>query len=156
MSGAAEGFVSGSAEPTANASGEQSADQIVVEPGGPLAGTIVAGGAKNSALKLMVACLLAEGRSVLSNVPFISDVDTMARVLRAMGAQVERLEGEGGELAVISPPSSELVPAAPPELFERMRASVVVLGLLMARCGSVRLPLPGGDDFGERPIDFPS
>ena len=154
MSGAAEGFVSGSAEPTANASGEQSADQIVVEPGGPLAGTIVAGGAKNSALKLMVACLLAEGRSVLSNVPFISDVDTMARVLRAMGAQVERLEGEGGELAVISPPSSELVPAAPPELFERMRASVVVLGLLMARCGSVRLPLPGGDDFGERPIDF--
>ena len=94
-------------------SGDQTADQIVVEPGGPLAGTIVAGGAKNSALKLMVACLLAEGRSVLSNVPYISDVDTMAKVLRAMGAQVERLDGEGtdgGELAVISPPWSELRP----------------------------------------------
>ncbi|HEX3333180.1 MAG TPA: UDP-N-acetylglucosamine 1-carboxyvinyltransferase [Acidimicrobiales bacterium] len=133
---------------------DRAADQIVVEPGGPLAGTVNAGGAKNSALKLMVACLLAEGRSVLTNVPFISDVDTMAEVLRAMGAQVEWLDGECGELAVTSPPASGLVPAAPPELFERMRASVVVLGLLMARTGSVRLPLPGGDDFGERPIDF--
>ena len=61
-------------------------DEIVVEPDGPLRGTVTAGGAKNSALKLMAACLLAEGRSVLSNVPRISDVDTMAKVLRAMGA----------------------------------------------------------------------
>src|SRR6185312_12365340 len=66
-------------------------DTIVVEAGGPLSGTVTAGGAKNSALKLMVACLLAEGRSVLSNVPCISDVDTMAEVLRALGAEVERL-----------------------------------------------------------------
>ena len=57
-------------------------DQIVVEPSGPLRGTVRAGGAKNSALKLMAACLLAEGRTVLSNVPRISDVDTMAEVLR--------------------------------------------------------------------------
>jgi len=127
-------------------------DQIVVEPGGPLRGTVRAGGAKNSALKLMVACLLAEGRTVLSNVPRISDVDTMARVLRAMGAEVERLEGD--DLAVTTPPAEGLVPAGPYELFERMRASVVVLGLLLARCGSVHVPLPGGDDFGDRPIDF--
>ncbi len=60
-------------------------DQIVVEPNGPLRGTVSAGGAKNSALKLMAACLLAEGCTVLSNVPHISDVDTMAEVLRAMG-----------------------------------------------------------------------
>ena len=60
-------------------------DQIVVEPSGPLRGTVRAGGAKNSALKLMAACLLAEGCTVLSNVPRISDVDTMAEVLRAMG-----------------------------------------------------------------------
>ena len=127
-------------------------DTIVVEAAGPLAGTVRAGGAKNSALKLMVACLLAEGRSVLSNVPRISDVDTMAEVLRGLGATVERLEN--GDLAVTSPPADALVPAAPRELFEKMRASVVVLGLLMARSGSVRLPLPGGDDFGDRPIDF--
>ena len=127
-------------------------DQIVVEAGGPLSGTVTAGGAKNSALKLMVACLLAEGRSVLSNVPCISDVDTMADVLRGLGATVERLPN--GDMAVTSPATSALVPEAPPELFEKMRASVVVLGLLMARSGSVRMPLPGGDDFGDRPIDF--
>ncbi len=127
-------------------------DRIVVEPSGPLSGTVRAGGAKNSALKLMVACLLAEGRSVLSNVPDIADVATMAEVLRALGARVDLLGG--GEVAVTTPPADELVPEAPYELVERMRASVVVLGLLMARCGSVCMPLPGGDDFGERPIDF--
>ena len=58
----------------------------MVEPSGPLRGTIRAGGAKNSALKLMVACLLGEGCSVLSNVPRIDDVDTMAEVLRALGS----------------------------------------------------------------------
>ncbi|MGO8826890.1 MAG: UDP-N-acetylglucosamine 1-carboxyvinyltransferase [Acidimicrobiales bacterium] len=127
-------------------------DQIVVEPNGPLEGTVSAGGAKNSALKLMVACLLAEGCTVLSNVPRIADVDTMAEVLRAVGARTERLDN--GDLAVTTPPAGELVPAGSYELFERMRASVVVLGLLLARCGSVRMPLPGGDDFGDRPIDF--
>jgi len=127
-------------------------DRIVVEPNGPLAGTVRSGGAKNSALKLMVACLLAEGRTVLSNVPRIADVETMAEVLRAVGAYVERLEN--GDLVVTTPPTHELVPVAPYELVERMRASVVVLGLLLARCGAVRMPLPGGDDFGDRPIDF--
>jgi UDP-N-acetylglucosamine 1-carboxyvinyltransferase len=127
-------------------------DEIVVEGSGPLFGTVTAGGAKNSALKLMVACLLAEGCTVLSNVPRIDDVETMAQVLRAMGAKVE-WRGEG-VLAVTTPPVDQLEPWAPPELFERMRASVVVLGLLLARCGSVRVPLPGGDDFGDRPIDF--
>jgi len=127
-------------------------DQLVVRPSGPLSGTVTAGGAKNSALKLMVACLLAEGRSVLSNVPRISDVDTMAEVLRALGAEVERLGN--GDVAVTTPPADRLVPLAPEELFERMRASVVVLGLLLARCGTVSMPLPGGDDFGDRPIDF--
>jgi UDP-N-acetylglucosamine 1-carboxyvinyltransferase len=127
-------------------------DQIVVEPNGPLQGTVSAGGAKNSALKLMTACLLAEGCTVLSNVPHISDVETMAEVLRAMGAQVERLDN--GDVSVTTPPVGDLVPSGPYELFERMRASVVVLGLLLSRCGSVRVPLPGGDDFGDRPIDF--
>ena len=60
----------------------------MVEPNGPLGGTVSAGGAKNSALKLMVACLLAEGCTVLSNVPRIDDVETMANVLRTLGARV--------------------------------------------------------------------
>ena len=125
---------------------------MVVEPSGPLRGTVRAGGAKNSALKLMAGCLLAEGCTVLSNVPRISDVDVMADVLRGIGAQVERLDN--GDVSVTTPPDGELVPSGPYELFEKMRASVVVLGLLLARCGSVRVPLPGGDDFGDRPIDF--
>jgi UDP-N-acetylglucosamine 1-carboxyvinyltransferase len=126
--------------------------EIVVRPNGPLSGTVRAGGAKNSALKLMVASLLAEGRTVLSNVPDIDDVDSMAEVLRAVGAQVERLAN--GDVAVTTPPAQDLHPVAPYELVERMRASVVVLGLLLARCGEVHMPLPGGDDFGDRPIDF--
>jgi UDP-N-acetylglucosamine 1-carboxyvinyltransferase len=131
---------------------ESKVEQIVVRPNGPLAGTVRVGGAKNSALKLMVACLLTEGRTVLSNVPFIDDVSSMAEVLRAVGAQVERLGN--GDVAVTTPAPPDLHPVAPYELVERMRASVVVLGLLLARCGEVRMPLPGGDDFGDRPIDF--
>ncbi len=126
--------------------------EIVVRPNGALGGTVRAGGAKNSALKLMVASLLAEGRTVLHNVPLIDDVDSMADVLRAVGATVERLAD--GALAITTPPAQDLHPVAPYELVERMRASVVVLGLLLARCGEVHMPLPGGDDFGDRPIDF--
>jgi UDP-N-acetylglucosamine 1-carboxyvinyltransferase len=131
---------------------EQMVEQIVVRPNGPLHGTVVAGGAKNSALKLMVACLLTEGETVLSNVPLIDDVASMAKVLRAVGAQVERVGN--GDLVVTTPAAEDLHPVAPYDLVERMRASVVVLGLLLARCGEVHMPLPGGDDFGDRPIDF--
>jgi UDP-N-acetylglucosamine 1-carboxyvinyltransferase len=100
----------------------------------------------------MVACLLTEGRSVLRNVPRIADVETMAEVLRTVGATVERLAN--GDVAVVAPAVEDLRPVAPYELVERMRASVVVLGPLLARCREVSMPLPGGDDFGDRPIDF--
>jgi UDP-N-acetylglucosamine 1-carboxyvinyltransferase len=130
-------------------------DRFIVRPGGPLHGTVRAGGAKNSALKLMAACLLAEGRHVLAGVPRIVDVDIMSEVLTAIGARVERLPGGGGEPGdlVIDTPA-ELVPEAPYELVEKMRASVVVLGPLLARAGEARVSLPGGDDFGNRPIDI--
>jgi len=127
-------------------------DRFVIRPNGPLSGTIRAGGAKNSALKLMAACLLAEGRHVLRNVPRIADVDTMAEVLSALGAVVERRPS--GELVIDVPAVGGIVPEAPYDLVERMRASVVVLGPLLARCGHARISLPGGDDFGSRPIDF--
>ena len=126
-------------------------DRIIVNASGPLAGTVRAGGAKNSVLKLMAACLLAEGRHVLTNVPRISDVDIMAEVLQAMGATVTR-GGRPDELVVTTP--SDLTPEAPYELVEQMRASVVVLGPLLARCGWARVSMPGGDDFGPRPIDM--
>ena len=126
-------------------------DRFVVNPNGPLSGTVRAGGAKNSVLKLMAACLLAEGRHTLTNVPRISDVDIMAEVLVAMGAEVQR--GTSPDELVVTTPA-ELVPEAPYELVERMRASVVVLGPLLARCGCARVSMPGGDDFGPRPIDM--
>jgi UDP-N-acetylglucosamine 1-carboxyvinyltransferase len=127
-------------------------DQFSIHPNGPLAGTIRAGGAKNSALKLMAACLLAEGRHELANVPRIIDVDIMAEVLESVGATVERLKG--GDLVVDSPPPDQLNPEVPYELMERMRASIVVLGPLLTRCGHARVSMPGGDDFGNRPIDI--
>jgi UDP-N-acetylglucosamine 1-carboxyvinyltransferase len=131
-------------------------DQFVVHRSGPLHGSVRAGGAKNSALKLMAACLLAEGRHVLSGVPHIVDVDIMADVLRSIGGRVTRAEvgddGGPGDLLIDVP--SVLVPEAPYELVEKMRASVVVLGPLLARAGRARVSMPGGDDFGNRPIDI--
>jgi UDP-N-acetylglucosamine 1-carboxyvinyltransferase len=136
--------------------GTGAADRFVVCQSGPLEGRVRAGGAKNSALKLMVASLLAEGRHVLSGVPRIVDVDIMAEVLCALGLQCRRREpsgpGDPGDLVIDTP--GTLVTSAPYELAERLRASVVVLGPLLARAGEASIPLPGGDDFGSRPIDI--
>ena len=124
--------------------------RILVRPSGPLAGTISICGAKNSVLKLMAATALAEGRYVLHNVPDILDVECMSDLLRSMGMTVER---SGGHDLTIDRPA-DIVPEAPYELVERMRASIVVLGPLLARFGRARVALPGGDDFGPRPIDM--
>ena len=124
--------------------------RIVVRPSGPLAGTVTIGGAKNSALKLMAATTLAEGRYELHNVPDILDVDCMSDLLRSMGMTVTRT---GAHDVTIERPA-DIVPEAPYELVERMRASIVVLGPLLARFGRARVALPGGDDFGPRPIDM--
>ena len=126
-------------------------DRLVIRPNGPLAGTVRVGGAKNSALKLMAACLLAEGRHQLRNVPNIVDVQIMTEMLSALGVSVAR---EGDVLVIDVPAADALSPEAPYELVDKMRASVVVLGPLLARCGHARLSMPGGDDFGSRPINF--
>src|SRR3954453_17141101 len=125
-------------------------DRIVVGPGGPPAGRVLIGGAKNSVLKLMAATCLAEGTHVLRNVPDITDVACMAELLTSMGMTVTRSVPD--ELTIVHPPG--IVPEAPYELVEQMRASIVVLGPLLARFGRARVALPGGDDFGPRPIDM--
>src|SRR5437763_523649 len=124
--------------------------RVLVRPSGPLAGTVTIAGAKNSALKLMAATTLAEGRFVLHNVPDILDVECMSDLLRSMGMTVTR-DGVH-DLTIVRP--ANVVPEAPYELVERMRASIVVLGPLLARFGRARVALPGGDDFGPRPIDM--
>lgn len=106
-------------------------------------------GAKNAVLKEMVSALLAPGRHRLTNVPAILDVSLMREVLGHIGCKVEQGDHE---LWLIVP--DQLLPEAPIELVRQMRASIVVLGPLLARCGEARVALPGGDDLGARPIDM--
>jgi UDP-N-acetylglucosamine 1-carboxyvinyltransferase len=124
-------------------------DRFVVRPNGPLAGTVRVSGAKNSVLKLMAATVLAEGDFLLHNVPRIVDVEIMCDLLVSMGVDTKR---DGTDLGIHR--SSDLVPEAPYELVERMRASIVVLGPLLARFGRAKVSMPGGDNFGTRPIDM--
>jgi UDP-N-acetylglucosamine 1-carboxyvinyltransferase len=125
-------------------------DRIVVRGSGPLEGSVAVEGAKNSVLKLMAASLMAEGRSVLRNVPRIVDVEIMSDLLTSMGADVRRAEDHVLTIDV----GADINPEAPYELVEQMRASIVVLGALLARNGYARVALPGGDNFGPRPIDM--
>ncbi len=126
--------------------------RIIVRSGRPLEGAVKVAGAKNSVLKLMAATLLAEGEYTLSNVPDITDVRLMAELLRAVGCDVAWRDGEPAALVIQVP--ERIDPVAPYEIVERFRASVVVLGPMLARCGEARVALPGGDNFGPRPIDM--
>jgi len=124
-------------------------DRLFVTGGARLAGSVRISGAKNSALKLMAASLIAPGRSVLRNVPRIQDCFTMTEVLEHLGAVVS---WEDGAVAVDATHLSSV--DAPYELVRRMRASIAVLGPLLARVGEARVAMPGGDNIGSRPIDL--
>jgi len=117
--------------------------------GTPLEGELSVLGAKNAALKHMVATLLAPGIHHLSNVPRILDVEIMGSVLRHVGATCER---DGTTLTIVVPEDPN--PEAPLDLVRQMRASILILGTLLSRTGEARVALPGGDDFGSRPIDL--
>jgi UDP-N-acetylglucosamine 1-carboxyvinyltransferase len=127
-----------------------------VTGGATLAGRVRVTGAKNSALKLMAAALLASGRTTLDEVPDILDVAIMSEVLRRLGCDVtyDRTPGSGGggRLVVDVPenPSTE----TDYDLVRKMRASISVLGPLVARCGSAKVALPGGDAIGSRGLDM--
>jgi UDP-N-acetylglucosamine 1-carboxyvinyltransferase len=124
-------------------------DRLFVTGGARLAGSVRISGAKNSALKLMAASLIAPGRSVLRNVPRIQDCFTMTEVLEHLGAEVS---WEDGAVVVDATHLSSV--DAPYELVRRMRASIAVLGPLLARTGEARVAMPGGDNIGSRPIDL--
>ncbi len=132
----------------------------MVSGGTRLAGEVVVHGAKNSALKLMAAALLAEGRTSLSSVPDILDVDIMGEVLRRLGCTVEHTgslasgvpHAQGGTVTVDVP--SQVGTEADYDLVRRMRASIAVLGPLVARRGIAKVALPGGDAIGSRGLDF--
>jgi len=115
-------------------------------------GEVRAFGAKNAVLKEMAACLLASGTHHLTNVPEITDVAIMSDLLVALGCRVDRSVAH--ELFISVPDAADLNTEAPAHLFEAMRASIVILGPLLTRCGEASMALPGGDDFGHRPINF--
>ncbi len=124
-------------------------DRLLVTGGASLFGSVRISGAKNSALKLMAASLLAEGRTVLDNIPRIHDCMTMAEVLEHLGALVE-WEDSTASIDTTEVRSLE----TPYELVSRMRASILVLGPLLARHGRARVAMPGGCNIGSRKIDL--
>jgi UDP-N-acetylglucosamine 1-carboxyvinyltransferase len=126
-------------------------DAFVVRANGPLSGTVrVCGATKNAGLKQMAAALLAPGVTVLRNLHPVLDLDAMLDVMRAIGANTEWT----GENELTIDASGPLIPEAPYELVTRMRASINVLGPLLARCGEARVAMPGGDNIGSRKLDM--
>ncbi len=122
---------------------------IVVHGNNTLSGEVTVAGAKNSALKLLAASILGQGVSTIRNVPMISDIRIMSDVLRCLGATVER---EGHTLAIDTTNVDKC--ETPYELVSKMRASISVLGPLIARFGQARVAMPGGCQIGERKIDM--
>jgi len=124
-------------------------DKLLIEGGQPLAGTVRVSGAKNAALPIFCAALLTAEPLTLDNVPHLNDVRTMGTLLAQMGVKVDVTDGgtvtlDGAQIAW---------PLAPYELVKTMRASILALGPLLARCGEARVSMPGGCAIGLRPVD---
>src|ERR1700736_1740132 len=128
-------------------------DKFVIRGGNPLLGTIRVSGAKNAALPAMAAALLTEEPVILENVPQVRDIETTRKLLAAMGAEVELGYGRAQHRTTICC-KNLTSPEASYELVKTMRASTLVLGPLVARCGRARVSLPGGCAIGARPIDL--
>ncbi len=126
-------------------------DRILIRGGRPLSGEIAIGGAKNAALPLMAAGLLTPERLVLTNVPQLADIATMKALIAQHGVAVEQPTNDGRTLAIGGEIAST---EAPYDIVRKMRASVLVLGPLVARVGEARVSLPGGCAIGTRPIDL--
>jgi len=125
-------------------------DKLLIHGGVPLAGEVRISGAKNAALPIMCAALLSAAPLRLGNVPHLRDVTTLLNLLGGMGVAVSLDEKLGLELDA----GRLHTPLAPYELVKTMRASILVLGPLLARCGEARVSLPGGCAIGQRPVDL--
>src|SRR6476660_453321 len=128
-------------------------DKFVIRGGNPLLGTIRVSGAKNAALPAMAAAILTEEPVILENVPQVRDIETTRKLLSAMGGEVELGYGRAQHRTTICCRNLNS-PEASYELVKTMRASTLVLGPLVARCGRARVSLPGGCAIGARPIDL--
>src|ERR1700688_2621913 len=126
-------------------------DKFRIRGGRPLSGEIVIGGAKNAGLPLMAAGLLTDERLTLTNVPLLADVQTMSALLAQHGIAVDKLTNDGRSLSIGGPITNT---EAPYDIVRKMRASILVLGPLVARVGEAKVSLPGGCAIGLRPIDL--
>jgi len=124
-------------------------DEFVIEGGYPLEGTLVPSGNKNAALPMLAATLLTDEKVVLRNVPRIDDIRTMVQIISALGVEID----ETGAHEVTIQAKNIRTTDLDPELCRRIRASILLSGPLLARCGRVRLPPPGGDVIGRRRVD---
>ncbi|MEQ1517565.1 MAG: UDP-N-acetylglucosamine 1-carboxyvinyltransferase, partial [Usitatibacteraceae bacterium] len=123
--------------------------KLKIRGGKPLRGTVRISGAKNAALPILCAAILSSEPLTLNNVPRLNDIGTMLKLLEQMGITTRR----DGETVVLD--ASKLSnPAAPYDLVKTMRASILALGPLLARCGKARVSLPGGCAIGARPVDL--
>lgn len=128
-----------------------STEYIVIEQSGPLRGTALLNGAKNAVSVIMASMLLTKGKNRLTNVPFSDDVLLMIQLLQSLGANVEILKEQHAlEIDTSDVQSAKIGP----DIMKKMRASILVMGPLLARFGRVELALPGGCVLGARPIDF--
>ena len=126
-------------------------DKLLIRGGRPLAGEVQISGAKNAALPQLCAALLSAEPVTLHNVPRLQDVATMLKLLRHMGARDDSRGERGDELRIDA--SRIALPEAPYDLVKTMRATIMVLGPLLARFGRARVSLPGGCAIGSRPVD---
>src|SRR5260370_38737243 len=128
-------------------------DKFVIRGGNPRRGSVRLSGAKNAALPAMASDVLTEEPVILENIPHVRDIETTRKLLAAMGAEVELGYGRAHHRTTICA-HTLAVPGASYELVKTMRASPLVLGPLLARCGRARVSLPGGRAIGARPIDL--
>jgi len=124
-------------------------EKFVIEGGHPLEGTVIPGGNKNAALPMLAATLLTDEKVVLRNVPRIEDVETMMGIISALGVEI----GETGDHELTIHAKNVRTTDLDPELCRRIRASILLAGPMLARCGRINLPLPGGDVIGRRRVD---
>ncbi len=123
--------------------------KLFIEHTGPLQGTVTVNGAKNAVLPIMAACLLTDTPSIIENVPHVTDVLTMMEILRHLGVEAAL----SGDRLTVAPDGFTGI-RAPYELVSRMRASICVLGPLLARHGHAQVSMPGGCVIGSRPVDL--
>src|SRR5262249_39765382 len=124
--------------------------KFIIQGGRPLKGEVRASGSKNSALPIIAATILSGGECSLGDVPRLRDVDTLAQIMQTLGVSIERDAGGRICTRVVNPELS----FAPYELVSQMRASFCVIGPLLARRGYAKVSLPGGCEFGDRPVDL--